>query len=190
MNKIKKIILMTSLVLIAVGVVGGTLAFLLDVTDPVTNIFEPTYVPIEVIEPDFDGKTKTNVTIQNNGNIPAYIRATYVVNWADKDGNIWGTPPTTEQYTIELGENWKRNSENEDDHYYYYTSVVAANGEDGDKTTDFIVKCSLNQDVTPPKDTDGNEYYLCVDILAQSVQSEPNDAVLALWGIIPTTLKN
>ena len=185
MNKTKKIILLTSLVLLAVSIVGGTLAFLLDTAGPVENTFEPTYVPIEV-EEDFDGETKKDVTIRNTGNIPAYIRATYVVNWADEDGNIWGTPPVEgEDYTIEINfADWKQNPSDKDA-YYYYTSAVAANSGE---TTNFINICSLKENVMPPKDADGSEYYLRVDILAQSVQSEPDDAVLDLWGVDPTTL--
>lgn len=178
-NKAKKIGLLTSLLVLATVAVGGTLAYLIDTTDAVVNTFEPTSVPIEVVE-EFDGKTKKDVQIRNNGNIPAYIRATYVVNWADEEGNILGTPPVKdEDYTIVLNEDdW---IECDDDGYYYHKKPVAANG----KTEVFIKTCSLATDesgetvpVTPPEG-----YYLRVDVLAQSVQSTPKTAMKELWNV-------
>lgn len=178
-NKARKIGLLTSLLVLATVAVGGTLAYLIDTTDAVVNTFEPTSVPIEVVE-DFDGETKKNVKIQNNGNIPAYIRATYVVNWADEEGNILGTPPVeNEDYTIELNEgDWI-----ECDGYYYHTKPVAANGE----TAVFIETCSLatatedSENTVPVTPPDG--YYLRVDVLAQSVQSVPEEAIEELWDV-------
>ncbi len=177
-NKARKIGLLTSLLVLATVAVGGTLAYLIDTTDEVVNTFEPTSVPIEV-EEAFDGNTKKDVKIRNNGNIPAYIRATYVVNWEDEEGNILGTPPVKdEDYTIELNiKDWI-----ECDGYYYHTKPVAANGE----TAVFIMTCSLEKDesgvpVTPP---DG--YYLRVDVLAQSVQSTPKTAMEELWKVTVT----
>jgi len=173
-NKIKKIGLLTSLLILATVIVGGTFAYLATKTTDVVNTFTPANVPIEVVEETFDGEIKENVTIKNNGNIPAYIRATYVVNWANEDGEIWGTPPTATEYTIEPGNSWKLIGG-----YYYHKTPVDA----GASTNVFIVSCSLNDGVIPP---DG--YSLRVDILAQSVQSEPETAMYDLWGVTPDDL--
>lgn len=171
-NKIKKIGLLTSLLILATVIVGGTFAYLATKTTDVINTFTPANVPIEVVE-KFDGKTKTDVKIQNDGNIPAYIRATYVVNWATETGEIWGTPPTAAEYTIDVNtDQWVKHS---DGYYYYVTGAV----DPEDQTDNFINSCSLEDDVNPPE----SGYYLRVDILAQSVQSEPADAIEELWGV-------
>ena len=74
-------------VLLLTLVVGGTIAFLMDKTDPVQNIFEPTDVTCYVAE-SFDGTTKKNVCIQNTGTTPAYIRVAIVVNYLNDKGNV------------------------------------------------------------------------------------------------------
>ena len=75
-------------ILMLIGVVAGsTVAYLIDKTDRVANTFEYAKVSCEITE-NFDKTTKSNVQVKNTGTTDAYIRATYVVNWLDKDNNI------------------------------------------------------------------------------------------------------
>lgn len=69
------------------AVVGSTVAFLVTKTAPVENKFTYASVSCTVSE-SFNGTTKEKVQIQNTGTTDAYIRATYVVNWLNKDGSI------------------------------------------------------------------------------------------------------
>lgn len=168
--KTKKPVALVALLLLLCCTVAGTLAYLVTNTDPVTNTFTPASVSTEVKE-DFDGITKSNVTIKNTGNIDAYIRATVVVNWAsDKEvGVVSGTAPKEgTDYTIDWTMvNWVKVGD-----YYYYTQKVAAKGE----TKQLFTDCKLKEGVTPP-----SGYHLQVTILADGIQAEPVHVVADVW---------
>lgn len=168
--KTKKPVALVALLLLLCCTVAGTVAFLVTSTDPVTNTFTPASVSTEVNE-DFDGITKSNVTIKNTGNIDAYIRATVVVNWAsDKEvGVVSGTAPKEgTDYTIEWTmSNWIKVGD-----YYYYTQKVAANGA----TEQLFTNCKLLDGANVP---DG--YHLQVTILADGIQAEPVHVVADVW---------
>lgn len=168
--KTKKPVALVALLLLLCCTVAGTLAYLVTSTDPVTNTFTPASVSTEVKE-DFDGITKSNVTIKNTGNIDAYIRATVVVNWAsDKEvGVVSGTAPKEgTDYTIDWTMvNWVKVGD-----YYYYTQKVAAKGE----TKQLFTDCKLKEGVTPP-----SGYHLQVTILADGIQAEPVHVVADVW---------
>ena len=111
----KPLTLFVALVLLLTLAVGGSLAWLVS-NDDVTNSMVPGQVPIEIDEV-INGTTKTSITIQNTGNIDAYIRVAVVANKVDKDGNITvGTAPE-----LKLGADWQKL----EDGYYYYKGVVA-----------------------------------------------------------------
>ncbi len=174
--KHKKTILAASLLAAALATTGVTLAFLADSTQEVVNTFTPTSVPIYV-EEDFKANVKSNVKIKNDGNIPAYIRAAIVVNWADEKGNVLGTPPVDgEDYTMVLDKGWSLY-----DGYYYWTEPVPAddpNTQEEENVTGVLIQsCTVNN----PAPTEG--YTLQVEILAQSVQSVPEEAIKDLWGV-------
>lgn len=156
--------------------VAGTVAFLVDGPKEVENKFTPAFVP-PGIEEEFNGETKSNVKIRNDGNIDAYIRAAIVINWVDADGNISGTVPVENtDYTItyDLGNGWKKGS----DGYYYWTKRVEAEG-----TTGVLVEsCTLKSSASVP---DG--YSLSLEVLAQTIQADGQDSqgqppVLLAWG--------
>ena len=111
----KPLTLFVALVLLLTLAVGGSLAWLVS-NDDVTNSMVPGQVPIE-IDDVINGTTKTSITIQNTGNIDAYIRVAVVANKVDKDGNITvGTAPE-----LKLGADWQKL----EDGYDYYKGVVA-----------------------------------------------------------------
>ena len=188
LNKIKKIGLLTSLLILATVIVGGTFAYLYDSTvdQPVTNEFKPANVPIEV-EETIVNEVKTDVKIKNTGNIPAYIRAKIVVSWATEAGEILGTKPVLgTDYTISIDDTaWKKISDGNGDFYYYHKTPV---DPEGGLTSVLINTCEAK--TSSKTDDNDNTYYLRVDILAQSVQSEPANAMQELWGVSPSELKN
>lgn len=112
----KPLTLFVALVLLLTLTVGGSLAWLVS-DDDVTNSMVPGNVPIEIVEQK-DGTIKKSITIQNTGNIDAYIRVAVVANKVDADGNIIvGTAPTLNLNT----EKWQLLP----DGYYYYKGIVA-----------------------------------------------------------------
>lgn len=164
------VLLMAILMLIGV-VAGSTVAYLITKTDDVQNTFEYGRVSCQVGE-TFNGTTKENVYVTNTGNISAYIRATYVVNWLDSAGNIVASAPDGYSYTIT--ENPDRKWTKGSDGYFYYPTPVAP----GKSTDPSLLECTVKY----PSDLTTPEYTLSVEILATAVQSEPASAVTDAWG--------
>ena len=185
----KPAVLLASLALAVTVAVAGTLAFLATQTQPVENTFVPTSVPPTVIE-ELVGGVKNNVTIQNGGNIDAYIRATVAINWVKDNGDgtttVYGVPPVSgTDYQIV----WTPDSDSDDtngiqndwvlgaDGLYYCKRVVKA----GESTDVLLTGCQ----VIAGKEPAG--YNLSVEILAQTIQADGVAAdgtppVVAAWG--------
>lgn len=161
------VLLMAILMLIGV-VAGSTVAYLIDKTGQVANTFEYAKVSCEITE-NFDKATKSNVQVKNTGTTDAYIRATYVVNWLDKDGGIVASVPAGYSYDLRINPNgkWK-----ESGGYYYYPDPVAPN----ESTEGSLLTCTVSYPPNP-------EYTLSVEILATAVQSQPASAVTDAWGV-------
>ena len=176
--KTKKPVALVALLVLLCCTVVGTLAYLVDSTDPVTNTFTPASVSTEVNE-DFDGITKRNVTIKNTGNIDAYIRAAVIVNWANDAGEISGTPVTNADYSItyntDANGDWFVGS---DGYYYCKTSVKSEKQDAKDCWTPVLIE-SCTQKGTAPEG-----FHLQVTILADGIQSEPTSTVASVWTAI------
>ena len=159
-------VLIMAVLLLLGAAVGSTVAFLTTKTDPVTNTFEYASVSCEVTE-DSGQNTKKNVQVTNTGTTDAYIRAAYVVNWVDTQGNIAASVPEGYSYTLtESTDSWTKGT----DGFFYYTSPVAP----GASTAGSLPTC----EVTCPENP---VYTLSVEILAQAIQSAPEKAVQEAW---------
>lgn len=158
--------LFLSLMLVATMMVGGTLAYLFTNTEPVENIFTPSYVSCSVTE-SFDGTTKRNVNVTNTGNIDAYIRVKLVSYRVNKDNQHIGGEAPLPSFT--LGANWVKYGD-----YYYYTKPVAPNQKPETNLTDSMMLTSSYADA------DGGKQ--AVDVMAEAIQSVPENAVKAAWG--------
>lgn len=163
-------ILLAAVIVLLAGAVGGTWAFLVAQSEPVQNNFTYAHVRCRIDE-KFDGTTKSDVKIQNTGDIPAYIRARIVVTWKNASGNVSAVPVKDSDYTMTVGTGWTKGT----DGYWYCNTAVAAGGE----TPVLITKCEKKG--TAPKD-----YDLSVEILADAIQSEPASAVTEAWDYTPT----
>ena len=153
-------------VLLLALAIGGTLAWLSTKDGPITNTFTPSKVTCEVTE-NFNGVTKSNVNVTNTGDTDAYIRVklvTYRTN--DQRQHIGGTASLP---TFTLGENWVLH-----DGYYYYMLPVAPG--DSPKTS-LTESMTLTDSYT---DADGGKQ--AIDVMAEAIQSVPEDAVQAAWG--------
>ena len=147
---------------------GATLAFLTVTTPSLTNVFQYGHVTCAVQE-EFDGTTKSDVSIENTGDTQSYIRVKLVFTWKDKDGNVSAQPVNTGDYTLELKEDgWF-----EKDGYYYAKAPVAPK----ENTPVLIEKCTEVAANAP----DG--YTLSLEILADAIQSTPTRAVEQAWNV-------
>ena len=173
MNKLA--ILFIAVVMLIGAVVGSTVAFLVTKTNPVENKF--TYASISTeIQEEFTGEKKSDVRVVNNGDTAAYIRATYVINWLDKNGNIVSSVPSDYDYDLELniGNNWIPGT----DGFYYYKEPVAP----GQATAGSLLTCKAVYPVNP-------EYTLSVEILATAIQSTPASAARTAWPNMPDSVQ-
>lgn len=161
-------VLFIAIVLLFSTAVDSTIAFLTTKTEPVKITFEYADVSCEVTEA-FDMNTGRCVQVRNTGTIDAYIRATYVVNWVDAQGNIAASDP--EGYSYTLTENpdnkWTKIGD-----YYYYLTPVAPN----DFTHGSLLTCTATYPDNPA-------YTLSVEILAEAIQTTPENAVTDAWGV-------
>ncbi len=162
-------ILLAAVIVLLAGAVGGTWAFLVAQSESVQNNF--TYAHVRcTIDEKFENGVKSDVKIQNTGDIPAYIRARIVVTWKDANGKVSAVPVKNTDYTIAFNEtDWTQQGD-----YWYCKTAVDAGGE----TPVLITKCEKKGNA--PKD-----YDLSVEILADAIQSEPASAVTEAWGNTP-----
>lgn len=170
---LRKFLLLGAVLALVLAVsVSVTFAFLVDKKDTVTNVFEPVKVSCKISE-KFDGNKKTEVTVENTGDIPAYIRVAVVVNKADDDGNIVAGTVEEGKGSFTPGTGWVKHK----DGYYYYTSAVT-NGE----STENLIGGTGGIDLTGIR----------VTILAEAIQAGggtgTETAVQDAWGVDPTTL--
>ena len=172
-NNKKGMTALVALVLILCCAVGGTLAWLVTTSGPVVNTFTPGSVTTYVDE-KFENGTKSDVKVENTGNVDAYIRAAIVVNWINDQGEVYAQPVKDSDYEIELNigtgeKQWTKGT----DGFYYYNNSVAPGVQ-----TDVLIKSLTKTDsaVTPAG------YDLQVTILAEGIQAEgmgANDAQAA-----------
>lgn len=157
--------LLATVMLFALAV-GGTIAWLIDKDSPLVNTFDPSKVTCEVQE-KFDGKVKSDVNVKNTGDIDAFIRVKLVTYRTNDAGQHIGGTAALPQFT--LGANWV-----EYNGYYYYTLPVAPGDNPATKLTD-IMTLTESYD-----DADGG--HQSIDVMAEAIQSVPEDAVKAAWG--------
>ena len=159
-NRPKHFAGLLALVLILVCTVGGTVAYLVAQTDPVTNTFTPGEVSCQVEEKFEGNNVKTKAVVENTGNVPAYIRVAVVANTIDAQGNITGmeTLPTdwlNDEYWTKIGD------------FYYYKGVV----QPGAVTENLLTAGGIP--LTG----------IQVTILASAIQSMPDAAVEDAWNM-------
>lgn len=178
----KWLALLTAVILVAAMSVGGTLAWLQAHTQPVTNTFVMGTVTPEIGE-EFNEVKKSNITVTNTGTVEAYVRVALVFTWRENatpgqnpDNTrtiVAGTPVEGTDYTMsELGDGWFQGG----DGYYYYRYPVGPQGSNNNETT------SLGT-ITVNDTENAQKYNLDVQVLADSIQSKPTDAVKNTWDV-------
>lgn len=160
---LKSALLLTAVAVMLLVAVGGTVAYLTDRTESVTNTFTPTKVHTEIDE-EFDGDTKSEIIITNAADsVKVYIRVALAGNWVNAAGDI--VEPWTPRFT--LGSDWVAY-----DGFYYYTLPV----EPGKPTSDL-----LGSDIKAST-TDGKT--LEVTVIQQAIQAEPDNVVKDTWKVV------
>lgn len=149
------------LLLLLSGSIMGTIAYM-QAHSHLGNTFTVANLTVKINE-TFDKKEKSNVTVENTGDVSAYLRAAVVVCWKDADGNV--TPAAESDYSMTMGSEWIQGA----DSYWYCKKPTDA----GQPSPALIVSCK-------PKAVKADQH-LSVEILIQGVQAEPATAVEELW---------
>lgn len=162
-------LLLISLVLLLFIAVGGSVAYLLDITGRVENTFTPAQVEIDPTE-ETTADSKSNIKFQNSGSVPVYIRATLVIYWEEKTVNnetqVIAQPAGGSVAVGDLLNNgWFQVGD-----IYYYKSPV----DPGDWTEVMLGEIK----VTVPE---GSDAKCRIDVRAEAIQAEPADAVKDAW---------
>lgn len=162
----KTFVLLISLVLLLTVAISGTVAFLADNTGEVENIFTSAEVTVGIDETLGDN-TKSGIKFQNTGDVPAYIRATFVINWTNSENQIVPAPANGSVVVSPAGNdgNWVLDGD-----IYYYTPSVPVGGW----TTEMPVVVTVN----------APEGYTChVDVYAEGVQAtgDRDDNAVPAW---------
>ena len=187
--KTKQPVALVALLVLLCCTVAGTLAYLVDKTPEVKNTFEPAKVTTAVDE-KFDGTTKSEVKIKNTGNIPAYIRAAVIINWADANGNVYGggTPVASTDdgksgdYTISFNTtDWKLI-----DGYWYCKTTTASKAS----TEPLIISCAKTSTANVPDGYDLQVTILADGIQADGVASNGKTPMQDAWGVDSSALTN
>ena len=124
------------------------------------------------LDEDFKDNRKSHVTIENTGNTPVYVRATFVVQFKNEQGMILEELPIENiDYSIRIADDtgWFLG----EDGFYYYPYPV----EENEATAVLIQDCVL-------LDLPQSNKILSVDILAQTIQSSPVSAVEDAWDVV------
>ena len=176
-RSVKPFLIAFCVCILACAAVSGSLAWLISAPGPVVNEFTPGEVTIQVDE-TFDGSTKSDVSIENTGNVPAYIRVALIPAWVDDKGNIAAKP-----VSLELNDDcniaWGKDGNGYEadwfigsDGFYYCKTVI----NPGDYTPILIKSCTV-------KDGE-HKYDFELQIIASAVQSLPTSTVETVWPVV------
>ena len=169
-NLIRTVIVLS---VVLVLLCGTAVALMFRQTSLLTNEFETAIVDCQVHELTDTGTetatSKSSITVENTGNIPAYIRVHFVSNWVDDAGNIVGK--ASEMPSIPYDENtwFKQNGI-----YYCRTPIVV-----GGFTPELL---QSGKTIVLRVDTETG-YRQVLEVFADAIQSEPHIAVTNSWGV-------
>jgi len=163
------------LLLTVVLTVGGTIAYLFTSTNAVENTFTAPDMSNSVVE-EFKDNIKTNVTAQNTGDVKSFVRLTYVINWQNGNNVI---AAENSDYKIEFAagngdDGWVKGA----DGFYYYPFALDP------KQSAPVLISKIEKTGTAPADG----YALHAEIIVQSIQAEPEEAVESAWPVKATGL--
>lgn len=176
----RSFVVLAALLVLVLGIVGTTLAWLTDKTKDLTNTFEYAKVSCQVLEDVNSNETrKTNVRIQNTGNTEAYIRATYVVTYRDNTGSILYETLSNRTWNVDLSDIINKESWVQGEDGYWYCKKPVAPGEE----TPVLFEGPINGNGTFLDGGRSREHAITyVEILATAIQSQPVKAMGEAWG--------
>jgi hypothetical protein len=166
--KLRKIAFLVLVSVVTLATISGSVvAYMVKRTQFKENTFTPAVVTCELHEvKNADTTKKTSITVENTGNVNAYMRVRLVSYWVDPaTGAIAAKPSPVVSFTPGLG--WVAGSGNT----YYYQAPVAP----GDTTYEL-----LGSAITL---TSLDGLVQVVEVFAEAIQAQPTTAVTDSWGV-------
>lgn len=164
----RMLVLAVALVLVLGCTIAGTLMFLVDKTGDVKNTFTAANVTTEITE-EFDGVTKKNVNIINNGDIPVYVRVNLITYRVNASGDRIGGTAVIPSFVH--GQDWFKGS----DGFYYYAGKVQPGKA---PAAPLIGETGINL-ISSYSDADGGKQV--IEVMGEAIQADPADAVNKAW---------
>lgn len=162
----KRRLLPVALLLALVLTCGSVYAYMFMRTPTQGVSFIPAVVTCEV-DDERVADSITEVTVENTGNIKAYLRVRLVTYWVDGDGKVAPKPsPSLDMTDLYDDANWVKSKSS---NTFYFKDPVAPE----DSTTNL-----LTGSITLATE-DG--YKQVVDIFGEAIQVEPTTAVTDTW---------
>lgn len=166
-----RIVIVLSVVLVLLC--GTTVALMFRQTSLVTNEFETAIVDCQVHEQTDTGSVmagaKSSITVENTGNIPAYIRVRFVSYWVDTEGHAVGKASEMPSIPYDANAWFEQNG------IYYCKTPVAV----GALTPELL---QAGKTIVLRVDTETG-YRQVLEVFADAIQSEPPGAVTNSWDV-------
>lgn len=157
----KRRLVPVALVIALVLVCGAVYAYMFRHIEGVSTTFIPAKVSCLVSETFAENK-KSEITVKNTSDIPAYLRIRLVSYWIDMEGNVAAKAspalPITPNET-----KWLKGSDNT----FYYKTPVKPDG---------VTEDLLNGEPIALVTEDGGKYRQVVDVFAEAIQADPTAA--------------
>ena len=166
-----RIVIVLSIVLVLLCGIAAALMF--RQTSLVTNEFETAIVDCRVHEKTDTGSetatSKSSITVENTGNIPAYIRVRFVSYWVDDTGNIVGKASEMPSIPYDANAWFEQNG------IYYCRTPIAVGGY-----TPELLQSGKTIVLRADAET---RYRQMLEVFADAIQSEPPRAVTSSWEV-------
>lgn len=153
-----------ALLLVLVLICGSVFAYMFHRTEEEDTTFAPATVSCEVAE-EFNGTEKSGITVENTGDIDAYLRVRLVTYWVNGEGKVAAKSSPT--LSITPAEGWIAGKDNT----FYYPEPVAP-----ETSTQVLFDGSITLE-----QEDGLKQ--AIDVFAEAIQAEPAKAVTESWGV-------
>lgn len=167
----RRSIILSIIILVAIMIAGGSLAWFTSSPDAAVNEFKLGTVKVKVIEPGFENLTNVeattynkNVQVQSLGTKRTYVRVRLVPEWSD---------PSLSVSNVVLNLNTGDWTAKQSDGYYYYKHILTQN-----QTTTLLLNSVTFTDL--PEEYEGKTFTL--KVVAEGVQVTHN-AWQDVWGI-------
>lgn len=163
-----------------------------------TQLLDNQFVVAEancLVNETVENNTKKSITVENTGNINSYLRLIIFTYWVDTkpEQNIVGRQDKSEPNNGNpiLSFNYDQENWIQDGNIYYCKTPIQV----GDSTPNLLAEGStialqkVEEEVTSNGVTVTYEYNQVVEVIAEAIQADPEEAAEESWGVTITDNK-